>query len=88
ETKMLARFETEGKLYVSAHHWTRGWYNRAVSNPEVQVEIDGIPSQRMAILVTGKEFEEVAAAYEIPLRARFLMGFPPPRDILRLDSVY
>ena len=88
QTKMLARFETDGRLYVSAHHWTRGWYHRAVSNPKVQVEIDGIPSQRMAIPVTGKEFEEVAAAYEIPLRARFLMGFPPPRDILRLDSVY
>ena len=27
--RMLARFETDGKIYLSAHHWPRGWYHRA-----------------------------------------------------------
>ena len=85
DTKMLARFDTKGKLYVSAHHWTRGWYGRAVTNPDVSVEIGGVKSQRVAIPVTGQEFEEVAAAYKLPIQVRFLMGFPPPRNILRLD---
>ena len=84
-SKMLARFERENKLYVSAHHWTRGWYHQAVANPEVIVEIDGTRTQRIAVPVVDEEFDEVAAAYRIPLVARFLMGFPPPRDILRLD---
>jgi len=87
-SKMLARFETEDKLYVSAHHWTRGWYRRAVANPEVLVEIDGSKTHRIAVPVLDEEFDGVAAAYKIPLRARFLMGFPPPRDILRLDLVH
>ena len=87
-SKMLARFETEDKLYVSAHHWTRGWYRRAVANPEVRVEIDGAITQRIAVPVVDEEFDAVAAAYRIPLGVRFLMGFPPPRDILRLDLVH
>ena len=87
QTKMLARFETDGRLYVSAHHWTRGWYKQAVSNPEVHVEIGGISTKRVAIPVTGKEFQEVSATFEVPLRFRLLMGFPPPRNILRLDTI-
>ncbi|MDP6377340.1 MAG: hypothetical protein QF515_18835 [Pseudomonadales bacterium] len=84
-SKMLARFETDGKLYVSAHHWTRGWYKRAMANPEVYVEVDGVRMSRITVPIAGEEFEAVAAAFPIPLRARILMGFPPPRDTLRLD---
>ena len=84
--RMLARFETDGKLYVSAHHWPRGWYKRARKNPNVRVEIDGVVSDYIAVPVDGEEFERVADAHPLPLMARFLMGFPPPRDILRLDS--
>jgi hypothetical protein len=88
-SKMLARFETEeGKLYVSAHHWTRGWYRRAVVNPKVVVEIDGTKTRRIAVPVVDEEFDGVAVAYKIPLGARFLMGFPPSRDILRLDLMH
>lgn len=84
--RMLARFETHGKLYVSAHHWTRGWYKRAIENPYVRVEIGGVVSDYTAIPVDGEEFERVVAEYPLPFVVRFLMGFPPPRDILRLDS--
>ena len=84
--RMLARFETDGKLYVSAHHWTRGWYKEARKNPNVRIEIHGKVADYIAVPVEGEEFESVAAEHPLPLPARFLMGFPPPREILRLDS--
>ncbi len=83
--RRLARFHTDGKVYVSAHHWTRGWYSRALENPNVQVEMDGAVADYVAVPVDGEEFERVAVEHPLPLQYYFLMGFPPPRDILRLD---
>jgi len=83
--RRLARFETDGKVYVSAHHWSRGWHNRALENPNVRVQIDGVVSDHIVVPVDGEEFERVAAENPLPLPIRFLMGFPPPREILRLD---
>ena len=83
--RRLARLETEGQVYVSAHHWTRGWYHRAVANPEVRVEIDGTAGNYVAVPLEGEELDRIAEEFPIPLFMRFLMGFPPPRDILRLD---
>ena len=83
--RRLARFETDGKVYVSAHHWPRAWYRRAVEQPEVRVEIDGDVAAYRAVPVKGEEFERVAAEHPLPLPIRFLMGFPPEREILRLD---
>lgn len=83
--RMLAGLRTGGKLYVSAHHWPRGWYRRAVEHPDVVVRVDEVRGNYRAVPIEGEEFERVAARFPIPLRARFLMGFPPPRDILRLD---
>ena len=83
--RRLARFETDGKLYVSAHHWPRGWYRRAIESPNVRVEIDGAVADYVAAAVKGAEFERASAENPLPLPALFLMGFPPPRDILRLD---
>ena len=82
---MVARFITDGKLYVSAHHWTRGWYKAARKNPNVRGEIQGNVGDYIAVPVEGEEFERVAAEHPLPLPVRFLMGFPPPRQILRLD---
>ena len=84
-TRRLARLDTDGKIYVSAHHWPRAWYCRAVENPHVLVEIDGVESDFVAVPVTGEEFARVAAEFPLPLPIRFMMGFPPPREILRLD---
>jgi len=83
--RRLARLETDGKLYVSAHHWTRGWHSRALENPRVRVEIDGIVTDHLAVPVEGEELERVTVEHPLPLPILFLMGFPPPRDILRLD---
>ncbi len=83
--RRVARLDTDGKIYVSAHHWPRAWYRRAVENPDVLVELDGVESDFVAVPVEGAEFERVAAEFPLPLPIRFLMGFPPPREILRLD---
>ena len=84
---MLAKFVSDQQLYVSAHHWTRGWYHRARANPNVQVEMGETLGNYVAVPVSGDEFEQVAADHPLPFVARLLMGFPPPRDILRLDPV-
>ena len=85
QSRRLASFRTDYGLYVSAHHWPRGWYKRAIQYPNVRVEIDGIESDYLAVAVVGQEFEKVSADYPLPLFVRFLMGFPPERNILRLD---
>jgi hypothetical protein len=83
--RRLARFETDGKLYVSAHHWTRGWHRRVLENPNVRVEIDGAVTNHLAVPVEGEEFKRVAAENPLPFRFLVLMGFPPQRELLRLD---
>jgi hypothetical protein len=85
--RMLARLEIDNKIYVSAHHWPRGWYKQALQYPEVRVEIDGVTADYLAVPVGGAEFERVDEAVPLGFRTRFLMGFPPERDILRLDPV-
>ena len=86
--RRLAIFETDGKLYVSAHHWPRGWHRRALENPNVRAEINGVVADYLAVPVEGAEFERVAAENPIPFRFLFLMGFPPEREILRLDPAH
>lgn len=85
--RRLARLELDGRIYVSAHHWTRGWYWRALERPRVRVEIDGVEGDHLAVPVRGEEAERVIEAYPIPLFVRALMGFPPWRSILRLDPI-
>jgi hypothetical protein len=86
--RRLAWFESsEGHVYVSAHHWTRGWYHELVAKPEVRAEIEGVTADYVAAIVIGNEFDRVSTEYTLPFVARFLMGFPPERDIVRLDPV-
>jgi hypothetical protein len=84
--RKLARFESKnGSIYVSAHHWPRGWYKELLANPAVVVEIDGVAAEYRAVTVDGEEFERVAEEFPLGFVVRFLMGFPPERDIARLD---
>ena len=81
---VVAGFESGGKLYVSANHWPRGWYHRAVENPDVAIARDGEASARRAVSVTGPELDRITHEYSLPWLIRFLTGFPP-RSFLRLD---
>ena len=83
--RRLAQLWSDGRLYVSAHHWPRGWHRRAVENPEVRVAFDEAVGDYTAIPVEGEEYARVHAEHPLPLPVRILMGFPPPRDLLRLD---
>jgi hypothetical protein len=88
DKRRVARLQSSsGPMYVSAHHWTRGWYHELVANPKVHIEIDGVTTNYVAVVVTGDEFDRIAAEFPLPLLVRFLMGFPPERDIVRLDPV-
>jgi F420H(2)-dependent quinone reductase len=81
---VVAGVESGGHLYVSANHWPRGWYRRAIANPDVEVTREGKTSAYHAVPVTGEERERIARDYELPFVIRFLTGFPP-RSFLRLD---
>lgn len=81
---VVAGVESDGKLYVSANHWLRGWYRRALENPDVYVTRAGERLGYRAVPVSGEERERIARDYHIPWAIRFLTGFPP-RSFLRLD---
>ena len=85
--RMLARFRTDERLYVSAHHWTRAWYKAALKNPNVRGEISGQSQDYIAVPVEGEEFRKVSTENPIPTRMWVMMGMPPKRQILRLDPV-
>lgn len=82
--RVLARLESGGKLYVSANHWPRAWYNGALEDPNVQVTLDGEKGNYVAVPVSGEEQDRVNAEHRHGIMFRILTGFPP-RTFLRLD---
>ena len=81
---VVAGVESGGRLYVAANHWPRGWYQRAVENPDVEVTSAGKRAPYRAVPVTGAERGRISRDYSLPWVVRFLTGFPP-RSFLRLD---
>jgi hypothetical protein len=82
---VVAVVERDGRLYLSANHWTRGWYHRAIANPDVEVaRAGGKEVAYRAVPLTGEERDRIARDYSLPFAIRFLTGFPP-RSFLRLD---
>jgi hypothetical protein len=82
--RVVSRLETDGKTYVSANHWPRAWYRRALQNPDVQATIDGAKGNYRAVPVSGAEHERVEREHPHGFGFRLLTGFPP-RYFLRLD---
>ena len=85
--RRLARMESGGQIYISAHHWPRAWYRQALENPEVRAIINGVTGDYIAVPVEGEEYAQVVVDWPIPFRMRFLMGFAP-RSLLRLDPKF
>ena len=79
--RVLARMESNGQLFVSANHWPRAWYHRALANPKVQVTLDGEKADYLAVPATEEEIDRIG---DFPVVMRVLTGFPP-RGFLRLD---
>jgi hypothetical protein len=81
---VVAGVESEGRLYVSANHWPRAWYERALASPDVEVTRGGASAPYRAVPISGDELERVTRDYRLPFFIRVLTGFPP-RRFLRLD---
>jgi hypothetical protein len=81
---VIGSVDVDGKTYVAANHWPRGWYDRAVAHPDVEITRAGARAPYHAVVVDGDERDRVAAGYRLPFVVRFLTGFPP-RSYLRLD---
>ena len=82
--RVLARLESNGRLYVAANHWPRAWYEQALENPSVQVAVDGEKRAYLAIPVTDEEHYRVDSENSLGVVLRILTGFPP-RYFVRLD---
>lgn len=82
--RVLARLESDGKLYVAANHWPRAWYREALEHPQVQATVDGVKGDYLAVPVTAEEHERVDSENSLGPLIRILTGFPP-RHFVRLD---
>ncbi len=84
--RVLARLETDGKIYVAANHWPRAWYKQALANPSVDAAFEGQRGNYRAVPVSEVEHVRVQEENNPGFAFRILTGFPP-RYFLRLDPV-
>jgi hypothetical protein len=82
--RVVSRLDSGGKLYVSANHWPRAWYRRALANPDVEATIDGSKGNYRAVPIEGDEADRIDAEHPHPAWFRFMTGYPP-RKVVRLD---
>ena len=87
--RVLSLFESQGKLYLAANHWPRGWFNQVKRKPDVYIEFGGAHAAQSgaytAVPVEGALHDQVLEDNRLPFFARFIMGFPP-REFVRLDA--
>jgi hypothetical protein len=82
--RVLAPIDHGGQLFVSANHWPRAWYHRALENPDVRVTRDGHTADYRAVPVSEEERERLLDESGFPRIAYLFTGFAP-RQFLRLD---
>ena len=82
--RVLARIESNGQLFVSANHWPRAWYRRALENPSVRVTTDGVQGDYLVVPATDEEADRVNTEDPHGIAFRIMTGFPP-RRFVRLD---
>jgi hypothetical protein len=83
-SRVVARIEDSGTLYVAANHWPRTWYYQALAQPQVDVSVEGETTTYRAVPVDGDEYDRVNNSQPLGLVFRTLTGFPP-RRLLRLE---
>lgn len=84
--RVVSRLTSGGQLYIAANHWPRAWYRRTLENPNVQVVLDGVSGDYLAVPVTGEEHGRVESDNRVGIVFRVLTGFPP-RYFVRLDPL-
>jgi len=82
--RVVSKLESEGRLYVAANHWPRAWYERALAQPSVRVEMDDHVGDYRAVPVDEAERRRVNSEHPLPVPFRFVTGFPP-RHFVRLE---
>ena len=82
--RVVSRLDSGGQIYVSANHWPRAWYRRALAIPDVEATIDGVKGEYRAVPVSGEEQTRVEREHPHGIVFRMLTGFPP-RYFVRLD---
>jgi len=82
--RVVSRLDSGGKLYVSANHWPRSWYRRALAHPDVSATIGGVKADYRAVPIEGDEADRIDAEHPHPAWFRFVTGYPP-RRFVRLD---
>jgi hypothetical protein len=84
-SRVVTRLYSEDKLFVAANHWPRKWYNEAIEDPAVEINIDGETSAFLARPVSEEEHRRVSAEKPLSFFFRFITGFPP-RKFLHLEK--
>ncbi len=82
--RVLSPIDEDGTLFVSANHWPRAWYRRALANPEVTVTREGETRKYQAVPVSEEERERLLDETVFPKVVYVFTGFAP-RQFLRLD---
>jgi len=85
--RVLSLLDHDDQFYVAANHWPRGWFRRALENPEVRAVINGTERDYLAAPVQGEEHDLIEEANRHGIGFRILTGFPP-RYFVRLDPRY
>ena len=87
---VLSLLDDDGQLWVESGHWFRGWYYRALDNPEVElVRSDGVGAYTAVPVNTDEALEHVTrlmgkgqgAGYWV---GRVMLLFAPIKPV-RLD---
>lgn len=84
--RVLSPIDYDGRLFVSANHWPRAWYRRALENPDVSVTRNGATADYRAVPVSEEERERLLDQPGFPLALYVFTGFAP-RQFLRLDPL-
>jgi len=84
--RVVTPMVSDGRLFVSANHWPRSWYNRVLANPQVQVTNKGEAKDFLAVPIAagGEEHDRLQREHPHSVFFRLLTGFPP-RRFVRLD---
>ena len=82
--RVVSLLKSNDNFYIARNHWPKRWYDQALANPEITVELAGTTTSYLAAPVTGDEYDRVDSDNPLPTFFRFLTGFPP-RYFIRLD---
>ena len=85
--RVLSLLESDGQLFVAANHWPRAWYRQALANPRVQVTIDGVRGDYVAVPATDAEHERVDNDHSLGPVIRVLTGFHVPKRRMRRSAL-